>query len=84
MFRVIEFLKTKDGTNIDRVRRYDRLDGKHSAKAELWNCLYECTNDDNLEYAQCTIMDDNGAVHKTDEYKAVVVEPEVVVEPTEE
>lgn len=77
-YRTIEEMRTKDNVFIDRVKRYDKLNGKHSAQAELWNFLYECTNDDNLAYAHCSIMDDNGAVYKTDEYIADEdeVEPE--------
>lgn len=82
MYRVIEEMRTKDNTYIDRVKRYDRIDGKHSAKAELWNFLYECTNDTNLAFAHAVIMDDNGAVYKTDEYLAGKEEP--IEEPTAE
>lgn len=70
MYRTIEFMRLKDGTIIDRVRRYDSLNGAHSARAELWQFLYECTNDSKLAYAHCTIMDDNGAVYQTDSYTA--------------
>ena len=86
-YRTIEEMRTKDNIFIDRVKRYDKLNGKNSAQAELWNFLYECTNDDNLAYAHCSIMDDMGAVHKTDEYIAdepeVETEPETPVEPEE-
>lgn len=74
-YRAIEEMYTKDGIYVDRVKRYDKLNGKRSAQAELWNFLYECTNDDNLAYAHCSIMDDKGAVHKTDEYIADELEP---------
>ena len=84
MYRVIEEMRTKDNIYIDRVKRYDRIDGRHSAKAELWNFLYECTNDDNLAYAHAAIMDDNGAVYKMDEYVAAVEEPVEEPAPAEE
>ena len=82
-YRTIEEMRTKDGIFIDRVKRYDKLNGKRSAQAELWNFLYECTNDDNLAYAHCSIMDDMGAVHKTDEYIADEDEVETPAETTE-
>lgn len=81
-YRTIEEMRTKDGVFIDRVKRYEKLNGKHSAQAELWNFLYECTNDDNLAYAHCVIMDDAGATYKTDEY--IADEPEVETEPEPE
>ena len=80
-YRTIEEMRTKDNIFIDRVKRYEKLNGKNSAQAELWNFLYECTNDNNLAYAHCSIMDDMGAVHKTDEYIADEPEPEEPVEP---
>ena len=80
MYRVIELMKTVDGTYIDRVRRYESIDGSRGAKTELWNFLYECTLDANLAYAHAMIVDDNGAVYKTDDYTKPVVEPETVVE----
>ena len=74
MYRVIEYMRLKDGTNIDRVRRYEYLEGKNAAKAELHQFLYESAQDDNLAYALATIMDDEGAIHKVDDYKAREVE----------
>ena len=70
MYRVIEEMRTKDGMYIDRVNRYDSLDGVNGAKARVWFFLYNCTADSNLAYAHAVIMDDNGAVYKTDEYRA--------------
>ena len=81
-YRTIEEMRTKDNIFIDRVKRYEKLNGKNSAQAELWNFLYECTNDNNLAYAHCSIMDDMGAVYKTDEY--IADEPEVETEPEPE
>lgn len=83
-YRTIEEMRTKDNIFIDRVKRYDKLNGKNSAQAELWNFLYECTNDDNLAYAHCVIMDDAGATHKTDEYIADEDEVEPETEEQEE
>lgn len=86
MYRVIEEMRTKDNIYIDRVNRYDRMDGVNGAKARVWFFLYNCTADSNLAYAHAVIMDDNGAVYKTDEYVAGEEEPveeEPVVEPTE-
>lgn len=69
-YRTIEEMRTKDGTFVDRVNRFDEMEGVNGAKARLWFFLYQCTADTNLAYAHCSIMDDAGAVYKTDEYTA--------------
>lgn len=83
MYRVIETMTLKDGTHIDRVNRYDSMDGVNGAKARVWFFLYNSTADSNLAYAHAMIVDDNGAVYKTDEYRAaeeITTEPEAAPE----
>lgn len=73
-YRTVEEMRTKDGIFVDRVNRFTEMDGVEGAKARLWFFLYQCTADTNLAYAHCSIMDDNGAVYKTDEYIAKTTE----------
>ena len=76
MYRTIEEMRTKDGTYIDRVNRYETMEGINGAKARAWFFLYNCTADSNLAWAVCTIMDDAGAVYSADRYDAAEVETE--------
>ena len=69
-YRTIEEMYTKDGIYVDRVNRFDDMEGVDGASARLWFFLYNCTADKNLAWARCVIMDDAGAQYKTDEYKA--------------
>ena len=81
-YRTIEQMKTKNNIYIDRVNRFEGLNGINGAKARLWFFLYNCTADDNLAWATCSIEDDNGATYQNDRYDADVVEP--AEEPAEE
>ena len=61
------------------------MDGVDGAEARVHFFLYNCSADSNLAWAKCVIMDDEGAVHKTDWYKAKVTEePVEEVEPEPE
>lgn len=71
-YRTIEQMKTKDNIYIDRVNRFDKLNGVDGAKARLWFFLYNCTADDNLAWATCSIKDDMDATLATDRYDANV------------
>ena len=82
-YRTIEQMKTKDNIFIDRVNRFEGLNGVNGAKARLWFFLYNCTADDNLAWATCEIKDDMGATLITDRYDADIVEP-APEEPAEE
>ena len=73
-YRTIEEMYTKDGIYVDRVNRFTDMDGVDGAEARVHFFLYNCSADSNLAWAKCVIMDDDGAVHKTDGYKAKVTE----------
>lgn len=73
-YRTVEEMKTKDGIYVDRVNRYDDMNGINGAKARMWFFLYNCTADSNLDWAVCTIQDDEGAVYANERYEQVASE----------
>ena len=83
-FRTVEMMKTKDGF-VDRVNRFEQMNGPDGAKARMYFLLWNCTADPNLEYAVCTIENDMGAVLKNERYDNDVATPmPEPVEPEEE
>ena len=81
-YRTIEEMYTKDGIYVDRVNRFNDMYGVNGAKARMWFFLYNCTADENLSWAVCTIQGDEGAVYANERYEQATEEP--VEETTEE
>ena len=74
-YRTIEEMYTKDGIYVDRVNRFEDIYGVNGAKARMWFFLYNCTADENLSWAVCTIQNDEGAVYANERYEQATEEP---------